>query len=183
MNLLLHICCGPCSLFVIDDLRKALPDVRLQGFFANPNIHPEEELTRRQESTRQACAIKNVPLVVLPDFDQDAWANFAGSAKERCEMCYQRRLETTARYAAEHGYTHFTTTLLVSPYQNQEAICRIGEAMAAQYGVSFYYRDFRPGFRLGQQEARDLGLYRQKYCGCIKSLEEREATLRAKKGR
>ncbi len=173
MDLLLHICCGPCSLFVIDDLRKAYPSCRLEGLFVNPNIHPREEFLRRQESTRQACSYKKLPLDLLPDYDQECWETFSGETAARCRMCYAKRLEKTARYAAEKGFTHFTTSLLVSPYQDQEALRQWGEAAASRYGVSFLYRDFRPGFRSGQQQARDLGLYRQKYCGCIKSLEER----------
>jgi len=71
------------------------------------------------------------------------------------------------------GYEAFTTTLLVSPYQNHELLKQVGEEMAEKYGVEFLYRDFRPGFREGQNEARQLGLYMQKYCGCVFSEEER----------
>ena len=93
----------------------------------------------------------------------------------RCAHCYACRLEETARYAAGHGFTHFSTTLLVSPYQDHDGIRRTAEALAARYGVAFLYRDFRPGFRQGQSKARALGLYMQKYCGCVFSEEERYA--------
>ena len=80
---------------------------------------------------------------------------------------------TTARYAAEHGYASFTSTLFVSPYQNHELLRQTAQAAAEAYGVEFLYRDFRPGFRAGQQEARERGFYMQKYCGCVFSEEDR----------
>lgn len=83
------------------------------------------------------------------------------------------RLEQTAKYAKENGYDAFSTTLLISPYQNHEALKQIGEELAQKYNLIFLYRDFRPGFREGQNEARELGLYMQKYCGCIFSEEDR----------
>ena len=76
-------------------------------------------------------------------------------------------------FPAGNGFTHFSTTLLVSPYQDHDGICRAAEQAAARYGVEFLYRDFRPGFRQGQAKARELGLYMQKYCGCVFSEEER----------
>ena len=82
-------------------------------------------------------------------------------------------LEQTAKYAKENGYTHFSTTLLVSPYQNHEALIEVANQMAKKYDVEFLYRDFRVGFREGQAKARELGLYMQKYCGCIFSEEDR----------
>ncbi len=91
----------------------------------------------------------------------------------RCSRCYEIRLEGTARYAAEHGYEQFSTTLLISPYQNHDLLRETGEYMAQKHGVAFLYRDFRPYFREGQQKAREMELYMQKYCGCIFSEEER----------
>ena len=71
------------------------------------------------------------------------------------------------------GYDTFSTTLLISLYQNHDAIKQIGEELAQKYNLKFLYRDFRPGFREGQAEARELGLYMQKYCGCVFSEEDR----------
>ena len=88
--------------------------------------------------------------------------------ENRCvKYCYRVRLEQTAKYAKEHGYDTFSTTLLISPYQNHEALKIIGEEMAQKYKLTFLYRDFRIGFKEGQKEARELGLYMQKYCGCV----------------
>ena len=100
--------------------------------------------------------------------------NVVDDLENRCvKYCYRVRLEQTARYAKEHGYDTFSTTLLISPYQNHNALKKIGEEMAEKYGLNFLYRDFRPGFREGQAEARELGLYMQKYCGCVFSEEMR----------
>ena len=93
--------------------------------------------------------------------------------RKRCVICYRMRLEKTAAYAAKHDFDAFGTSLLISPYQQHDTIRRIGEEAAAQYGVEFFYRDFRPLFRRGQNEARTLGLYMQKYCGCLFSEMER----------
>ena len=89
------------------------------------------------------------------------------------QYCYRIRLEQAAKYAKENGYDAFTTTLLVSPYQDHETLQKVGEEMAEKYDIEFLYRDFRPGFREGQNEARELGLYMQKYCGCVFSEEDR----------
>ena len=92
----------------------------------------------------------------------------------RCKnYCYKVRLEQTAKYAKENGYDAFTTTLLVSPYQNHEVLTEIAKEMAKKYNIEFLYRDFRVGFRVGQAKARELGLYMQKYCGCVFSEEDR----------
>ena len=90
----------------------------------------------------------------------------------RCEMCYDLRIMRTAMEAKARGIPYFSTTLLVSIYQNHDAIVRAGEKAAKQTGTSFLYRDFRDGFRKGQEMAKNDGLYRQKYCGCILSLDE-----------
>ena len=173
-GMLLHICCGPCSMFVIDDLReyfKDEEDFKLWGLYANPNIHPYDEFMRRLENADKACAIKGIPLSVITDFDQASWEFFDGVQTERCKMCYRVRMDIAARFAAENGFQRFTTTLLVSPYQNHEEIRLAGEAAASRYGVEFFFRDYSAGFREGQRQAKEAGLYRQKYCGCILSKE------------
>jgi epoxyqueuosine reductase len=95
------------------------------------------------------------------------------SYPQRCKKCYLMRLEKTADFAAQEGFSAFSTTLLISPYQDHEEIKRLGEEMAEKYGVEFLYRDFRPLFREGQAGARDANMYMQKYCGCLFSEEER----------
>ncbi len=91
----------------------------------------------------------------------------------RCEKCYRMRLEQTAKYASENGFDSFTTTLLISPYQNHGLICNVAREYAELYNIEFLYRDFRPYFREGQDIAREKAFYMQKYCGCIFSEEDR----------
>ena len=105
----------------------------------------------------------------------------ADNIDARCGYCYRVRMEETAKYAAENGYDSFTTTLLISPYQNHEMICAVAKAMGEKYGVEFLYRDFRPLFQAGQEYAREHGFYMQKYCGCIFSEEDRYMAAKRKK--
>ena len=104
----------------------------------------------------------------------------AADSDHRCGYCYTCRLAETARYAAQEGFARFSTTLLISPYQNRELICAVGVKMGERYGVEFVPYDFRPRFREGQEEARAMGLYMQKYCGCIYSEEDRFSNRRKK---
>ncbi len=171
MKLLMHMCCAPCSTYPLSQLRQ--DGIEPVGVFFNPNIHPIEEFERRKETVKQFAEIKDLKVEYFDDFRQPDWENFTGVPEERCTMCYTVRLQRLAELAANGKYDAFTTSLLVSPYQKHDLIKQLGEKLADQYGVQFYYRDFRPGFRKGQQEARELGLYRQKYCGCIKSFYER----------
>ena len=100
--------------------------------------------------------------------------NVVNDLENRCvNYCYRVRLEQTVKYAKGNGYDSFSTTLLVSPYQKHDEIKKLGEKLEQKYGIKFVYRDFRVGFREGQSKARSLGLYMQKYCGCIFSEEIR----------
>ena len=103
----------------------------------------------------------------------------AGDIDHRCVKCYDMRLGTAAKFAYDHGYDAFTSSLFISPYQQHELMKQVAEDAALRFGVPFLYRDFRPWFRQGQERARELGFYMQKYCGCIFSEEERY--LKAKK--
>ena len=102
-------------------------------------------------------------------YDETPWQTL--DVPERCRMCYHVRLNAAAKHTAALGLSRFTTTLLISPYQDHAALQEIGEAVSRLHGVAFLYRDFRPHFQEGQQQAKLDGLYRQKYCGCIRSLE------------
>lgn len=167
MKLLLHICCGPCACYPVETLQEE--GIDFTGYYFNPNIHPLEEFERRRENLQVLSALKGFPVFYSDAFDQPRWENFSGEIADRCRMCYEIRFEEVARKAAEEGYEAFSTTLLVSPYQRHEMIIEICEAMAVKYGIKFYYQDWRPGFRKGQAMAKEYGLYRQKYCGCIPS--------------
>ena len=173
MKLLMHTCCAPCSVYCIDTLRKEKIEPTL--YWYNPNIHPYTEYKARRDCLKEYAKNIEVQAIFEENYGlQEFCKNVINDLPNRCQnYCYPVRLEQTAKYAKEHGYDTFTTTLLVSPYQNHEAIREIGEALATKYGLNFLYRDFRVGFREGQKKARELGLYMQKYCGCIFSEEER----------
>jgi len=102
----------------------------------------------------------------------------AGHEANRCPVCYKMRLEQTAKAARENGFDAFTTTLLISPYQNHEQIVEIARDVAKNAGVDFYYEDFRPGFREGHRISKEMGLYHQSYCGCVYSEWERYAKFK-----
>jgi len=152
--------------------------IEFEGLFFNPNIHPIDEFSLRRDTLKQFASHANFQVEYLDDYMQVEWNELEradpslrdekhSGMSPRCLACYSLRLEKTAAIAAERGYTEFTTSLLVSPYQNHELIRQIGEKAASVYKIPFYYRDFREGFRKGQAKAKELGLYRQKYCGCI----------------
>ncbi|NCB62097.1 MAG: epoxyqueuosine reductase QueH [Clostridia bacterium] len=172
MNTLLHICCAPCSVACIDWLRS--DGIEPVGYWYNPNIHPYTEYRQRKNTLVDYAKTIGLSLTLEDDYGLRPFVKaVCGDLDHRCGYCYRCRLEGAARHAAEHGFQSFTTTLLVSPYQNHELLLRTGEELGVQYNVAFLPRDFRPRFREGQQKARELGLYMQKYCGCIFSEEER----------
>jgi len=192
MKLLLHVCCAPCSVQCIEAL--ASENIQPDLFWYNPNIHPYTEYRSRRDTLRGFAEEKKLSLILedeygLRSFIRGVSALEAGSPGEspgekkenRCAFCYRLRLEKAARRAAEKNYDAFSTTLLISPYQNHELLRKTGEELAARYGIAFFYRDFRPHFRLGQARAREAGYYMQKYCGCIYSEEERYLQKRESK--
>jgi predicted adenine nucleotide alpha hydrolase (AANH) superfamily ATPase len=145
------------------------------AWFFNPNIHPPEELARREETMAQAARAAGLPL--LGGGPRSSLAEFllrlARNRGRRCRGCYQLRLEQAAREAAEEGYQAFATTLTISPYQDLQAIQEIGESEAAAAGVRFAFADLRGHYHTSAERARGLQLYRQNYCGCVFSLLER----------
>ena len=171
MKLLMHTCCAPCSVYCIDSLRNE--NIEPTVYWFNPNIHPYMEYKARRDCLKEYTKSINVEAIFEENYGLDDFCkNVSNSLDTRCkDYCYPVRLEQTARYAKEHGYDTFTTTLLVSPYQKHEAIAELAEKIALIYNLKFLYRDFRVGFREGQAKARELGLYMQKYCGCIFSEE------------
>lgn len=172
MKTLLHICCAPCANQCIDVLRSE--GAELTGFWYNPNIHPFTEYRARRNCVREYAASVALPLLerdeyALRPFVRAVADNIAG----RCVKCYEFRLFAAAQAAKDGGFDSFTSSLFISPYQNHELMRAVAERAAEEVGIPFLYRDFRPYFRAGQEHARELGLYIQKYCGCVFSEEER----------
>lgn len=172
MNLLLHMCCGPCSAFPLKRLREL--GYEPTGYFFNPNIHPFKEFTRRLETAKEFAQKSNLNIIADDMYALEDFLRRALDAPNgRCAMCYALRMKQAARYAREHGFDAFTTSLLVSPYQKHDAIRQAAEFAAAEEGIEFIYEDFRVGWKEGVAISRELELYRQPYCGCIFSEKER----------
>jgi len=174
-KLLLHMCCGPCSCYPVKKLRGE--GIEPVGYFFNPNIHPYQEWERRLQTAREFAQKVNMEIHTDENYGLRSFMKKALPAEAlpngRCRMCYTWRLEETARFAAEHGFEAFTTTLFYSIYQQHGLMRRTAEHFARKYGVKFYYEDFRPGWQEGIDISLELGLYRQPYCGCVFSEEER----------
>ena len=180
MKLLLHICCAPCSVACVKQLRGE--GIEPVGYWYNPNIHPFTEYRSRRNCLVDYAKSINMELVVENEYGLRPFVQaVAANIDNRCGYCYASRLAKTAEYAAEHGFDAFCTTLTVSPYQNTPLIFETGEKLAQKFGVKFAPCDFSPHFREGQTEARELGMYMQKYCGCIFSEEDRYCKKKKKK--
>ena len=172
MNILLHICCGPCALFPLRTLRAAGHNVT--GFFYNHNIHPYQEYCQRLDSVKKMAALEDLPMIYQDEYNLDEFLkNTAVNPEQRCSYCYTSRLSATASAAVEHGFSDFSASLLYSRYQRHDEIARLGNQMAQEFELNFYYQDFRTGWQEGIRLSKELGLYRQQYCGCIYSERER----------
>lgn len=172
--LALHACCGPCSLEPLRLLRE-------QGYsptilWANPNIQPvaEHELRLRTLLT-WAREVAHVDVVIAGD-ERDRWERMAAphgfDRRARCRACYALRLDEACRVAAERGFKFVSTTLAVSPYQLFEDCGELLCAFASKYGLKPVWQDFRPFYPEATRESRELGMYRQNYCGCRFSAAE-----------
>ncbi|HZJ68745.1 MAG TPA: epoxyqueuosine reductase QueH [Candidatus Eisenbacteria bacterium] len=178
-KMLLHLCCGPCGEYPIEAL-KSYEKYDLTLFFYNPNIHPEKEWYRRLEGAMRLAQLRKLPICIEERCDPRTWSSY-GRTPERCEFCYENRMSRVAEYAAENDFDIFTTSLLVSPYQQQDLIHAYGKQNAKKYQIEFLAADFTDGFRKGQQMAREDGLYRQKYCGCALSLADSDFLKKIRK--
>ena len=172
MKLLLHACCGPCACYPTKVLAEQGVDFTL--LYYNPNIHPYKEFKHRLSALRELAEKQDYRLVIDKTYALEECVK--GMLEEpvvRCAFCYRMRLRYTAKYAADRGFTAFSTTLLYSPYQKHELIVQAAEAAAAEFGMEFYYQDWRPHYQEGVDISLALGLYRQPYCGCVFSERDR----------
>lgn len=171
-HLLLHTCCAPCLIAPSRQLKAE--GIRFSAFWFNPNIHPFTEYRSRLESLKELSTREAFPLLVKEEYGlRDFVKAVAGDIDGRCAYCYRTRLEESALQAVKLGCDAFSTTLLYSRYQKHELIREIAETVAAKQGLRFFYRDWRPLWDEGVRLAKEGELYRQKYCGCIFSEEDR----------
>lgn len=172
MNLLLHICCGPCAAGPVELLREDGHSVSC--CFFNPNVHPYLEHQKRLEAAEKLCESAGVTLVGEPKYELEQFLRLVvHHEEERCPICYRYRLERVGELAKHEGFDAFTTTLLVSPHQKHDVIDEIGQEVGKKLGIEFYYKDFRPVWKRGREIAKEMELYRQQYCGCVYSEKER----------
>ena len=176
-SILLHCCCGPCATYTIKSLREQ--NFEVTALWYNPNIHPFTEHEKRLESMNALAQAMDFRLILTDVYEMPRYLrSVVGTEDKRCTSCYDMRLSKTAQTAHENGFDAFSTTLLISPYQNQELLKEVGESAANENKTVFYFQDFRQGFRESQQLAKEFGLYKQKYCGCIYSEWERYAKIK-----
>ena len=178
MKLLMHACCAPCSVYCIDSLRKE--GIEPTIYWYNPNIHPYSEYVARRDCLVEYTKAIGVNCIVEDEYGLDTFCkNVIDNLKDRCTLyCYPLRIRKTFEYAKANGFDAVTTTLLYSIYQNHDFIKAYCEKLSEEYGIEFLYRDFRFGFWEGHDKAQEIGLYMQKYCGCVFSEEDRYSGIK-----
>lgn len=176
-KLLLHTCCAPCLTGVEARLKE---DNELNQFetidifWFNPNIFPFEEWKKRKNEVKRYCKIIDRNFLTEYDYDEDIWLHHIQGFEDqpegglRCNKCFDYRLKTTAEFAKKNGYTHFGTTLTISPHKNAEKINTIGRKIANDYDIDFLNYDFKKknGYLISKNICREYDIYRQNYCGC-----------------
>ncbi len=180
-RLLLHSCCAPCSSYVLEYLSEYF---EITVFYYNPNIYPENEYYKRVEEQRMLIhQLKtSYPISFMEgDYDKEKFYQMAAGLEqtkeggERCFRCYALRLKEAACKAKEGGFDYFTTTLSISPLKNAQKLNEIGIALGKEMGVPYLVSDFKKknGYKRSVELSEEYGLYRQDYCGCQFSLENR----------
>lgn len=181
-KLFLHSCCAPCSSYTLEYLSEFF-DITV--FYFNPNISPKEEFDKRfleQERLIKSMPTKNEIKLIEGEYDYNQFLEIAKGLEEvreggeRCFKCYAMRLEATAKMAKEFGFDYFCTTLSISPLKNSQKINEIGKAIAEKYGVKWLPSDFKKkeGYKRSIELSREYNLYRQNFCGCVYSKENKD---------
>lgn len=172
MKALLHVCCANCAIYPIKTMRE--DGLEVMGFFYRHNIHPYTECLKRQEALEAYAEQINLKVIYQEGYDLEGFIrNVAFRESERCNYCYHDRLRSTALLAKRGKFDYFSSTLLYSKHQKHELIRSIGESIGKSVGVPFLYHDYREGWKEGIECSKQMGLYRQHYCGCIYSEKER----------
>ena len=176
-KILLHACCAICSAHPIDYLKSSGYEVVV--YFYNPNLFPQEEYERRLEAERKLCEHFGVKLIE-GEYESERYFEYVKGYEscpergDRCKLCFEMRLMETAKLAKALGIEEFTTSIVISPHKNFGLLSEIGERIATENGLKYLAVDFkkRDGFLKTNKISRDLGLYRQNYCGCKFSVRE-----------
>ena len=186
-SLLLHSCCAPCSSYCIEYLSQYF---HVTVFYYNPNIYPDDEYYHRVKE--QQRFINEFPTkyqvdFIEGDYDKSSFYDIAkGLEKEpekgkRCHKCYELRLRRTATVAKEKMFDFFSTTLTISPMKDSQVLNEIGEAIGKELGVNWLYSDFKKkeGYKRSTEISKEYDMYRQDYCGCVYSYNERQLQKQA----
>jgi len=176
-KILVHICCAPDALYVIGLLKE---NYDVSGYFYNPNIHPQKEYQLRLEETKKVARILNFNLFEEV-YDQSRWMKITKKFKDepekgrRCDICYAMRLERTAQKTSELGFDIFTTVMSLSPWKKADVFNQIGKMFAHRYRINFLEANFKKkdGFYKSIKLSIEHNLYRQNYCGCVYSQQEK----------
>lgn len=181
-KLFLHSCCAPCSSYTLEYLNNYF-DITV--YYFNPNISPKAEFDKRyaeQKRLIEALPSKHTIKLVCGEYDYNDFLKIAKGYEnvpeggERCFRCYRMRLESTAKLAKEQGFDYFCTTLSISPLKNSQKINEIGYEVAEKYGIKWLPSDFKKkeGYKRSIELSREYQLYRQNFCGCVFSKENKD---------
>lgn len=178
MKILLHICCGPCATVVIERLKEK--GFEIKGFFYNPNIYPKEEYDLRKANLEIVIKKYNIE-TIFPSYLENEWQNkiigyeYEKEGGKRCELCIKLRLKKTGEKAKMDGFDMFATTLSVGINKDSKFVALCGVDASEEIGIPFYSEDFKKkaGFQRSVVLSKEMGLYRQKYCGCVYSLRQK----------
>lgn len=183
-TLFLHSCCAPCSSYVLEYLSQYF---KITVFYYNPNIYPDEEYYKRVEEQKEFInrfPAKNKIDFIEGNFDKNRFYDMAKGLEnvreggERCFKCYELRLRESAQMASTLGFDYFTTTLSISPLKNAAKLNEIGLHLAEQYNIKYLVSDFKKknGYKRSVEISQQYNMYRQDYCGCIFSKQQRESS-------
>ena len=182
-SLLLHSCCAPCSSYVLEYLSNFF---YITILFYNPNIYPSEEFYKRADEQQRLIKLMKLDVkTIVSTFNDNEFYNAVRGLEaikeggERCFACFKLRLEKAARYASENKFDYFCTTLSISPLKNAQKLNEIGAALSSKYNVKYLFSDFKKknGYKRSIELSAQYNLYRQDYCGCIFSKNERAEFL------
>lgn len=187
-TLLLHSCCAPCSSYCLEYLSDYF---KITVFYYNPNIYPEDEYYKRvseQKHFIEKLPAKNPISFIEGSYDTDRFYNITKGLEdcteggERCFLCYELRLRESAELAKKYQMDYFTTTLSISPLKNARKLNEIGDSLAREYGIRYLNSDFkkRNGYKRSVELSEQYGMYRQYYCGCVFSKNQRDREIAMK---
>lgn len=183
-RMLLHVCCGPCAPYVVEQLKK---EYELTLYFYNPNIHPQEEYDRRLAEAHRLAEDSGLEMIV-EKYDPENWHTATKgleNAKEkgaRCEVCFDIRLSEAAKVASNMKFDFFAAVLSISPHKDSVMINRVGVSAGSDHDVTFLEANWKKkeGYKITTKMSDDMGFYRQNYCGCVFSLRDKNRRLAEK---